>query len=589
MSGLPQSLCAAVLAATLLVTACAGGDTGADNGAAESPDSGQNDSDHDAEAEREQREEEERRQELVEEYDAALAGPSEQHTAEAAEYVADMTLEQQAGQVLIGEYQGTDADSAAQLIEDLHLGGVILMGHNIPGGTDAVDTAALAEQIETISAAAGGAEAEERVAPPIISVDQEGGLVTRVGSPLTEWPTPMAYGAAAAADAEQGAQLARTGHRGLAEELYDLGFTVSFAPTADVTLGATDPTIGSRAFGGDERSVADLTQESIRGLAEGGLAGSVKHFPGHGSVTDDSHYTLPVQDASIEQLRERDWVPFAEAIEAGAPMVMMGHIEVPALEPGVPSSLSAAAYEEIRQMGHEGVIVTDAMNMAAIADDYGGDQAVVQALSAGADLLLMPSSAPGAREAIVEAVESDELSQDRLAEAAERVVALSLWHQELAAGELAAGPGAEIPEDLAEELESLDAAGAEAAEQAASAAVTLVQGTCETAAVDEAIQIAGGTEQDRVRLAAAAERAGVQTGWGTTVTLLGGSVPGSGEVVVALDRPEVLTDSAAETKIALYGRTPESFDVLIQVLTGGAAAGALPVAAGDDGIGHTAC
>lgn len=586
-----------MLAATLLVTACAGGDSGADDGAAEAPDSdqngadqnsaGQNGADHDAEAEREQQEQQ-RLQELVEEYDAALAGPSEQHRAEAAEYVADMTVEQQAGQVLIGEYQGTDADSAAQLIEDLHLGGIILMGHNIPGGTDDVDTEALAEQIETISAA-GGAEAEERAAAPIISVDQEGGLVTRVGAPLTEWPTPMAYGAAAAADAEQGAELARAGHRGLASELHELGFTVSFAPTADVTLGATDPTIGSRAFGGDEASVADLTQESIRGLAEGGLAGSVKHFPGHGSVTDDSHYTLPVQDASIEELRERDWVPFAEAIDAGAPMVMMGHIEVPALESGVPSSLSAAAYEEIRQMGHEGVIVTDAMNMGAIADGYGGDQAVVQALSAGADLLLMPASAPGARDAIVEAAESDELPQGRLAEAAERVVALSLWHQELAAGDLAAGPGAEVPEDLAEELGRLDAEGAEAAEEAAAAAVTLVQGDCESAVVDEAIQISGGTEQDRARLAAAAERAGVQTGWGTTVTLLGGSVPGSGEVVVALDRPEVLADSAAETMIALYGRTPESFDVLMTVLTGGAAAGALPVAAGDDGIGHSAC
>lgn len=583
-----------LLAAALLVTACAGGDGADGGGAAEPPDSDQNgteqnsadqdDADHDAEAEREQR-----LQELAEEYDAALAGPAEQHTAEAAEYVADMTVEQQAGQVLIGEYEGTDAAAAAQLIEDLHLAGIILMGHNIPGGTDDVDTAALSEQIETISAAGGSDEAEERAAAPIISVDQEGGLVTRVGAPLTEWPTPMAYGAAAAADPEQGAQLARAGHRGMAEELYDLGFTVSFAPTADVTLGATDPTIGSRAFGGDESSVSDLTRQSIRGLAEGGLAGSVKHFPGHGSVTEDSHYTLPVQDASIEELRERDWVPFAEAIDAGAPMVMMGHIEVPALEPGMPSSLSAAAYDELRQMGHEGVIVTDAMNMGAIADGYGGDQAVVQALSAGADLLLMPASVPGARDAIVEAVESGQVPQDRLAEAAERVVALSLWHQDLAAGDLAAGPGAEIAEDLAEELGRLDAAAAQTAEQAAAAAVTLVHGTCESAAVEEAIQIAGGSEQDRARLAAAAERAGVETGWGTTVTLLGGSVPGSGEAVVALDRPEVLADSAAETKIALYGRTPESFDALMEVLTGGEAPGALPVAAGEDGIGHSAC
>ena len=124
-------------------------------------------------------------------------------------------------------------------------------------------------------------------------------------------------------------------------------------------------------------------------------------------------------------------------------MVMMGHVEVPALEAGVPSSLSEAAYQEIRQMGHDGVIVTDAMNMAAVAQRYGGDQAVVDALAAGADLLLMPASAPGAHAAIVEAVESDQLPQGRLGEAAERVVALALWQQDLAAGELTAGPGAD--------------------------------------------------------------------------------------------------------------------------------------------------
>src|SRR5699024_9425627 len=111
----------------------------------------------------------------------------------------------------------------------------------------------------------------------------------------------------------------------------------------------------------------------------------------------------------------------------------------------------------IRQMGHDGVIVTDAMNMAAIAQGYGGDQAVVDALDAGADLLLMPASVPGAHAAIVQAVESDQLSADRLREAAERVVALSLWQQDLAAGELAAGPGAETADEVQEQLDGIEA------------------------------------------------------------------------------------------------------------------------------------
>lgn len=588
MPPLSQSLVAAALAALLVLTACGAGDTGPDDGPQQSPGAESGPEDYDAEAERRQQEQQ-RLQEMAEEYDAALAGPAAEHVSEAEAQVRDMPLAQQAGQVLIGEYQGADAESAAALIEELHLAGVILMGHNIPGGADAVDTAALAEQISTISAADSAAETPDQVLPPIVSVDQEGGLVTRVGSPLTEWPTPMAYGAAASADAEEGAQLARSGHRGLAEELHELGFTVSFAPTADVTVGAADPTIGSRSFGSDEQTVAELAQEGVRGLAEGGLAGSIKHFPGHGSVADDSHYTLPLQESSIEELRSRDWVPFAETIEAGVPMVMMGHIEVPALEAGVPSSLSPTAYAEIRRMGHDGVIVTDAMNMAAVADRYGGDQAAVGALAAGADLLLMPSSAHGAQQAIRDAVDSGQLPAERLSEAAARVIALKLWHQDLASGELAAGPGSDVPEDLAAEIGRLDAAGAATAEQTAAAAVTLVQGRCEAVVVEDAIQVAGGTEQDRARLTAAAERAGVQTGWGPTVTLLGGSAPGSGDVVVALDRPEALADSAAETKIALYGRTPESFDALLQVLTGSAAAGALPVAVGGEGIGHTAC
>lgn len=580
-------LVGATLAAALL-TACLGDDLPPGDDPNDVVDTSDADDGADAQAEDDE-DDQERVQQLLEDYDAALAGPSEQHEDDAAALVAQMSLEQQAGQVLVGEYEGTDAQSAAGMIEDLNLAGVILMGHNIPGGPSSVDTEALAEQVATIADAGGPQAGEESAVPPIISVDQEGGLVTRVGAPLTQWPTPMAYGAAAGADAEHGSELARAGHRGLAEELAELGFTISFAPTADVTLGAGDPTIGSRSFGADAEAVTQLSHASIRGMAEGGLAGSVKHFPGHGSVTEDSHFTLPMQDASIEMLRSRDWVPFTAAVEEGVPMVMMGHIEVPALEPGVPSSLSEAAYEEVRRMGHEGVIVTDAMNMAAIADRYGGDQAVVQALDAGADLLLMPASAPGARQAIVEAVESGDLSEGRLSEAAERVVALSLWQEDLAAGALAAGPGAELSEDLAEELELDRPTGTEAAREAAAASVTLVVGECQAEVVEEAVQIIGGSEQDRAELSAAAQRAGLQTGYGTTVTLLGGRTPGAGDVVVALDRPEALAESSAETKIALYGRGPESFDVLIDVLTGSEAPGALPVPAGDYDLGHTAC
>ncbi len=626
-----QPLLAVALSTALMLASCGSPDNDdAGPGTTEQPGTEGTELNAEEIAEQERAQAEAVRAAAVQEQETALAGPGEQHRQRAAELVAEMSLEERAGQVIIGEYQGTDVDSAVALLQEHHLAGVILMGHNIPGGEGTVDLAALTEQISTLSGAGG----QDRAVPPIISVDQEGGLVTRVGAPLTEWPTPMALGAVqqgsagldeAGSDGSglndsglhgsglHGSGLHRAGqvHRLMGQDLAELGFTVAFAPNADTTIGAADPTMGSRTFGADPDAVGGLALQSLRGLADAGVAGSAKHFPGHGSVTEDSHYTLPVQQASVEQLRQRDWLPFAQVIEAGAPMVMMGHIEVPALEADVPSSLSPAAYAEVREMGHDGVIVTDAMNMAAIAHRYGGDQAPVTALAAGADLILMPASAPGAHSAIVSAVESGELAESRLDEAAQRVVALVLWQQELAAGELAAGPEVEVPEELTArllygppELDSAAAgtedqlegdepgrplAAAELAEQVAAQAITLVEGQCQAELVTEAVQIQGGTQQDRDRLAAAAQQAGLETGWGPVVTLLGGTSPGSGDVVVALDRPEALADSSAGTTIALYGRTPESFSALVEVLTGAEAPGALPVEVGPHPIGHSAC
>lgn len=603
-----SSLTAVALLSALLLTACGGGAPGDDDadGSPEEP-----------------ADEEAQQQEQVEEAeaarDAALAGPSEEHREEAAALVAELSLEEKAGQVLVGEYATSEASGMADLVEELHLAGAIVMGDNVPAGgqdTDVsgADLAELESQLSSIHSAAEG-----RGYPALVSVDQEGGLVTRVGDPLTEWPTPMAYGAAY--EGLEGTGLAWQGHRFMGEELGELGFTASFAPNGDVTVGAADPTMGSRSFGSDADAVADLALTGIRGLAEGGLMGSVKHFPGHGSVTDDSHYTLPTQDASLEELRERDWVPFAETIDAGVPMIMMGHIDVPALDEGVPSSLSAAAYDELREMGHDGVVVTDALNMGAIADGYGADQAPVMALEAGADLLLMPADVRGAHQAIVDAAGSGELSQERLDEAAERVIALLLWQQDLSDGELDAGPGVQMPEilrdhylglgeegltDDAEWLEDGavdgDPGSAEwvehnaenVARQLTSSAVTLVAGQCEADLVgDGGIQVSGGTEQDRARLAAAAERAGVQVseaGEGVQVTLLGGDQPAAGgDIAVALDRPEALDGATAETQIALYGRTDESFDALIAVFQGAQAPGTLPVPVGDHEPGASMC
>ncbi|MBE1515475.1 glycoside hydrolase family 3 N-terminal domain-containing protein [Nesterenkonia halotolerans] len=592
-----RRLATASLLSVLLLSSCGPASETSPEGAEQSAGSAEEDqAEAQAQAEAEARQAQE----------AALAGPGEEHRQRAEEIVAEYSTEELAGSVLVGEFASTDAAPMAALIDELHLAGSIIMGGNVPRGDQGVDTETLAAELETLTSGA-----QDREVPPMISVDQEGGLVTRVDAPLTEWPTPMSYGAAALGSEQDGddAQstedetddddaLARSGHRFLAAELEELGFTTSFAPEGDVTVGAADPTIGSRSFGGDAEAVSELAMSGIRGLAEGGLAGAVKHFPGHGSVTEDSHQTLPVQDASLDELRSRDWVPFAEAAEAGVPMIMMGHIEVPALEEGTPSSLSAAAYSELRDMGHEGVVVTDALNMGAIVQGYGGDQAAVLALEAGADLLLMPADVGGAHAAIVTALESGELDRSRATEAAQRVTALQLWQADLAAGELAAGPGAELPEELARESEDAseaeaDAEGLDSAAETAQAlgrsAITLVAGQCEADLAAEGIQIVGGSAQDRSRLATAAQAEGITVGSGAVVNLIGESSSAGGDIAVALDRPEVLAAADAPTRIALYGRTVESFEALARVLSGEDAPGRLPVAVGEDERGHSTC
>ncbi|MFC7400869.1 glycoside hydrolase family 3 N-terminal domain-containing protein [Citricoccus sp. GCM10030269] len=548
-----------------------------------------------------------------------LSGPSEETAEAAAEAVAEMDTAEKAGQILVGQLgkEGTDPAS----IEELNLGGVIVMGDAVPtaaDGTNDVDSlkARLQETQQALSA--------ERDWSGVIGVDQEGGLVARVQEPLTEWPTLMSYGAAATgaaggADGAEGTadseQLTTRGHAQMGSQLADLGFTLDFAPSVDVTVGETDPTIGARSFSSDPELVATLGRAATTGLLQAGVLPAPKHFPGHGSVTSDSHVTAPVQESSVEELSGRDWMPLEALLgsadadgsnvsadsdgSAYTPMVMMGHIIVPELEPDVPSSVSPAAYEALRDLGpggYDGVVVTDALNMGALVERYGPDEAPVQALAAGADLLLMPSSLPGARDAVVEAVDTGEVPEDRLTEAAERVVTMLMWRDQLQE-ELAAAS----PEELAQAgvAGAGDAAGAggsadsadeadpeQTSQEVSEAGVTMVDGTCGEPQVTDSLQITGGTAADRARLAEAAESAGLTVGSGPVVHLLGSArEAGEGDVVVALDAPFGLARSSVPADgalIALYGRTPGAFAVLVQVLTGQAEApGALPVEVGE--------
>ncbi len=494
-------------------------------------------------------------------------GPSGAELATARAEVAGWDAAHLAGQVIIGRYHGTDPASAATLVRRYHLAGVCMTGGNI----------ASAAQVRASAAAIHAAvRADGRDYPAVIGVDQEGGTTAHLGPHATELPSFMSAGAAVAGatargDGSRGEQAVAAAARATALELRGLGFTWVFAPVADVTIGPADPTIGTRSPSGDPETAATATAAAIRGFRDGALIPTAKHYPGHGSVTDDSHRALPVQAADLAALRARDLKPFVAAVRAGAPAVMMSHLAVTALDPGVPTSLSAAGYASLKQeTGFEGVAVTDSLGMGAVR--RGGDPSV-RALAAGADLVLMPADTAAAHAAIVAALADGTVARPRIEDAAAKVVALQRWQARRAA----ATP---VPGDAARTA-------AAASQGLSAAALTRVSGPCPVQPL-RAVRVVGGTPQDRARFAAAARAGGLRLGSGPTLALAT-STPVSAELVVALSWPTVLGRSRGPGgRYALYGRTPGAFAALVAVLTGRAeATGALPVRV--PGVVVTAC
>lgn len=474
-------------------------------------------------------------------------GPTDQEQQQAAEIVSGMSRKQQAGQVIVARYQGTEPPIG--LVNDLHLGGVIVMGDNVG------DVGTLAERNQRL------ADSVDSEVPLVIAVDQEGGIVARVGAPATEFPTFMSHGSA------RDESLTRAAAAASGRELRALGFTMVYAPVADVTIGPSDPTIGSRAASSDPDLVAAAVVAAAEGYDDAGIVSVTKHFPGHGSVPADSHEQLPVQTRTAEQLAASDLVPFEAAVEVSTPSVMVAHIDVREVDPGTPASLSSTVIDGMLrdELGYQGLVSTDALDMGAIVENYGSADAAVRALKAGADVLLMPVDPGAARDAVVEAVKSGRVPPARLTEAAERMVATMLHQQ------ATADPSG--PDEVG--------ANSDVSREVSAAAVAIVSGSCQQPLVTAgSVRVSGGTDTDRQRFVAAAEAAGLETGSGPMLTLLGvGAAPGSGDIVVALDSPWVLGDSTASVaRIALFGRTPEAFAALVDVLLGDAPApGRLPV------------
>ncbi|MET9772772.1 glycoside hydrolase family 3 protein [Streptomyces sp. NPDC006367] len=264
----------------------------------------------------------------------------------------------------------------------------------------------------------------------LVAIDEEGGDVTRL-----EVRTGSSFPGNLALGAVDDAELTREVAAELGRRLAACGVNLNWAPSADVNSNPGNPVIGVRSFGAGTDLVARHTAAYVAGLQSAGVAACTKHFPGHGDTAVDSHHALPRIDVDAAVLAERDLVPFRAAIAAGSRAVMSAHILVPALDPEYPATLSRRILTGLLrgEMGYDGLIVTDGMEMRAIAGTYGIERGSVLALAAGADAICVgggladEETVRRLRDALVDAVRSGELPEERLADAAERVRALARW------------------------------------------------------------------------------------------------------------------------------------------------------------------
>src|SRR2546430_3790141 len=336
--------------------------------------------------------------------------------APSGDVVATMSLERKVGQLMSVAFPGTKSTSSLEAMSrDRGIGGVILYSENF---TDAAGLAKLVADLDRIAR-------DAKSLPLFFEVDQEGGPVIRINKGATILPGQMAL--AATADPERSVRTAATI---AAAELRALGVNWNFAPDADVNDEPTNPVISNRSFSSDPGRVSALVSAAVRAYASANFLACAKHFPGHGSTTVDSHSGLPRIDADRSTVERVQLAPFRSAIAARVPAIMSAHIVVPALDPtpDLPVTLSKPVLTDLLRttMGFEGVIVTDDLEMGALAT-IGEATAGIRAIQAGADYLLFryDESAPvEAHRRIVEAVRAGAMSTARLDESVRRIVNL---------------------------------------------------------------------------------------------------------------------------------------------------------------------
>ena len=323
---------------------------------------------------------------------------------------------QASGEGMMAYHMQAVNEETKAFCEKYPVGGVTLFSHNIDNP----------EQLKAFTR-----DLHALAGAPLLSIDEEGGRVARIGN-NEKFKVPT-YASMAAVGATGDPAKALEAGVAIGTYLKEYGFDVDFAPVADVNTNPQNIVIGDRAFSNDPKTAAPKVVNFMEGLHKMGVSACIKHFPGHGDTTGDSHKEYVQSDKTWEELVDCELVTFKAAIKAGAPMIMSAHVALPnATGDNLPATLSSYILKDkLRgELGYQGVIITDAMGMKAISDRYSSGESAVMTLQAGADIVLMPENLPEAFDAVVAAVEDGTLSEARIDESVRRVLALKLAFKE---------------------------------------------------------------------------------------------------------------------------------------------------------------
>lgn len=327
--------------------------------------------------------------------------------------IQEMPLTEKVGQLVIVGVDGYELNAnAQQLIQNYHVGGLVLLKKNVK------DTQQMLNLINALKETN-----KVNKIPLFLALDEEGGRISRMPAEFKKMPSSQKIGE------QKNEDLAKQVGEILGQEIKEFGMNVNFAPVLDIFSNPKNTVIGDRAFGDNPDQVSKLGIQTMKGIQEQNIISVVKHFPGHGDTSVDSHVGLPRVDYDLERLKSFELVPFSQAIANNVDAIMLAHILLPKIDQDYPASFSEAIISDVlrKELNYDGVVITDDMTMGAIVENYNLGEAAVKSIQAGSDIVLVChdfAKEEAVLKAILEAAETGKISPARIDESVYRVLKL---------------------------------------------------------------------------------------------------------------------------------------------------------------------